>query len=145
MSTFLRNFWEKHGTLFLIILAAALFFVVAFKLGQLEKESESAAKINIVLAEKKESPPTELRAKVIEETLERKNIENNIDITTSDKINNQTTAENECAFIASKNSTKYHLPNCSNATRIKDSNKICFASEEEAKSKGYERAKCCFK
>ncbi len=145
MSTFLKNFWEKHGSLVLIILAISLFFVVAFKIGQLEKESEGAAKINITLAEKKEVAPVDLRAKVIEEALERKNIENNIDATENSEATSGVIDDKECAFAASKNSTKYHLPNCSNAIRIKDSNKICFSSEEEAQAKGYERAKCCFK
>ncbi len=49
----------------------------------------------------------------------------------------------ECAFVGSKNSNKYHFPYCSYAKRIKEENRVCFSSEEEAKSKGYVPAGCC--
>ena len=42
-----------------------------------------------------------------------------------------------CAFVGSRNSDKYHLPKCSSAKRIKPENLVCFASEEDAKKKGY--------
>jgi hypothetical protein len=145
MSTLIRHFWQKHGSTVLAIVAVALIFVVAFKTGQLQKEAEGAAKINITLAEKKEATPADERARVIEETLERKGIENELEVLAAQKPNEPAIEKVECAIVASKNSTKYHLPNCKNATRIKDSNKVCFSSEEEAKSKGYEQAKCCFK
>lgn len=51
----------------------------------------------------------------------------------------------ECAFVASKNSTLYHISTCSTANRIKPENKVCFSSEEEAQQKGFKRAKDCFK
>lgn len=145
MSTLIGDFWQKHGGTVLAIVAVALIFVVAFKTGQLEKEAEGAAKINITLAEKKEVAPADERAKVIGEVLERKGIENELEVLAGQKTNEPATEKVECAIVASKNSTKYHLPNCKNAIRIKDSNKVCFSSEEEAKSKGHEQAKCCFK
>jgi hypothetical protein len=43
-----------------------------------------------------------------------------------------------CVFVGSKNSDKYHLPACSFAKRIKPENRVCFASEEDAKAKGYQ-------
>ncbi len=45
--------------------------------------------------------------------------------------------EGKCAFIGSKNSTLYHLPTCAPAKRIKETNKVCFASKEAAEAKGY--------
>lgn len=42
-----------------------------------------------------------------------------------------------CVFVGSKNSDKYHLPTCSWARRIKPANRVCFSSEEDARSKGY--------
>ena len=47
------------------------------------------------------------------------------------------------AFVASKNGTKYYLPTCSGANRIKEENKIWFASIEEARSQGYTPAANC--
>lgn len=47
------------------------------------------------------------------------------------------------AYVASKNSDKYHLPWCSGAQRIKEANKIWFASKEEAEAAGYLPAGNC--
>lgn len=54
-----------------------------------------------------------------------------------------TKAEKEGSIIASKNGSKYHFPWCVGAARIKESNKIWFSSEKEAKSAGYTPAKNC--
>jgi hypothetical protein len=40
-------------------------------------------------------------------------------------------------YVASKNGTKYYLPTCGTAKRIKDENKVWFASKEQAASAGY--------
>lgn len=46
-------------------------------------------------------------------------------------------------YVASKNGTKYYLPWCGGAARIKEENKVWFASKEEAEAKGYEPAANC--
>lgn len=43
-----------------------------------------------------------------------------------------------CPYVGSKNSDKYHIPSCSYAKRILPANRVCFASEEEAKQQGYQ-------
>jgi|SRR3989344_1912346 len=58
-------------------------------------------------------------------------------LTTNSKIDSQ--------IIASKNSTVYHFSWCSGAQRIKAENKIVFASEQEAQSRGYSLASNCKK
>jgi hypothetical protein len=56
------------------------------------------------------------------------------------------TADNQkCAYVASKNSDKFHLPTCRYAQNIKTENKVCFSSKEEAESRGFQGAKCCIK
>lgn len=60
----------------------------------------------------------------------------------SDGIN---TPQANCAYLGSKNSNKYHLPNCQYAKRIKQGNIVCFTSENEAKLKGYLPDKGCIK
>jgi len=50
-----------------------------------------------------------------------------------------------CAYVGSKNSTKYHLPTCQWAKRIKPENIVCFKDENEAKLKGYLPDKNCIK
>lgn len=47
------------------------------------------------------------------------------------------------SLVASKNGTKYYLPSCSGANRIKDENRIWFATAEEARENGYEPAANC--
>ena len=49
----------------------------------------------------------------------------------------------EGAYVASKNSTKYHLPWCGSAKRIADKNKIWFASKAEAEATGRTPAANC--
>lgn len=45
---------------------------------------------------------------------------------------------NDCQFVGSKNSDKYHSPDSASAKRIKKENIVCFDSEEEALEEGYE-------
>ena len=45
--------------------------------------------------------------------------------------------------VASKNGTKYHLPNCSGAKNIKSENLITFSSRVEAETAGYQKAANC--
>jgi len=49
----------------------------------------------------------------------------------------------EGKYVASKNGTKYHLPWCASAKRIKEENKIWFDSVEEAQKAGYAAAANC--
>ena len=49
-------------------------------------------------------------------------------------------------FVASKSGTKYHALHCSGSKTIKETNKIFFATEDEAQAAGYTRsANCTFK
>ncbi len=47
----------------------------------------------------------------------------------------------ECLYVGSKNSNKYHLPDCKWAKRIKPENLVCYHSEEEVKD--LEKCKTC--
>lgn len=44
----------------------------------------------------------------------------------------------DCQFVGSKNSDKYHSPTSGSAKRILPENIVCFGSEEEAEAEGYE-------
>lgn len=46
-------------------------------------------------------------------------------------------------YVASKNGTKYYLATCSGAKRIKDENKVWFATVEDAKASGRTPASNC--
>jgi hypothetical protein len=51
--------------------------------------------------------------------------------------------EGRDTFVASKSGTKYYLPSCSGAARIKEENKVWFSSAGEAAAAGYEPAANC--
>ena len=59
------------------------------------------------------------------------------------KMTNTSASTGIGKVVASKNGTKYYLPNCSSVKRIKEENKIWFASIEEAKQAGYSPAANC--
>lgn len=46
-------------------------------------------------------------------------------------------------YVASKSGTKYYLPTCAGANRIKEENKVWFATAGEARAKGLEPAANC--
>lgn len=52
-------------------------------------------------------------------------------------INNTVPSSGSCPLVGSRNSNKYHVVTCAVVKRIKPENKICFASEDEAKKRGY--------
>jgi hypothetical protein len=47
------------------------------------------------------------------------------------------------AYVASKGGTKYYLPSCSGVSRIREENKVWFATVQEALSAGYTAAANC--
>lgn len=59
--------------------------------------------------------------------------------------NNGTTSNSTTAhtYVASANSNKFHESSCSQAHRIKDSNKITFSSKDEAINAGYSPCSIC--
>lgn len=52
-------------------------------------------------------------------------------------------AQKTCAFVGSKNSTKYYPPTCSHAKRVSPKNLRCFVTEGDAISAGYTRSVTC--
>jgi hypothetical protein len=46
-------------------------------------------------------------------------------------------------YVASKSGTRYYLPSCSGVSRIKEENKVYFATKEEAERAGLKPAANC--
>lgn len=46
-------------------------------------------------------------------------------------------------YVASKSGTKYYLPNCSGVARIKEANRVWYATKEEAEVVGLTPAAAC--
>jgi hypothetical protein len=57
--------------------------------------------------------------------------------------NTELTNKIEGGYVASKSGTKYHLPWCSGAQRIKEENKVWFSTKESAEAAGYAPAANC--
>jgi hypothetical protein len=55
----------------------------------------------------------------------------------------KTVSASEGQFVASKNGTKYYLPSCSGVSKIKEENKVYFASAADAQAAGYSAAANC--
>ena len=47
------------------------------------------------------------------------------------------------AYVASKSGTKYYLPSCSGVSKIKEENRVWFASVAQAQAAGYTAAANC--
>ena len=136
------QFWLKHEQKIVlavgIVLVAAISFEAGFLHGQKNKqESVVVNKAATAEAASASSFPTQAQTS---------NPNNSSANSKPASIENIATADNQkCAFVASKNSNKYHLPTCRYAQNIKPENKVCFSSKEEAESRGFQGAKCCIK
>lgn len=49
------------------------------------------------------------------------------------------------AFVGNKDSKTFHKAGCSAASKIKDTNKVTFASQAEAEKAGFKACKTCMK
>jgi hypothetical protein len=58
-------------------------------------------------------------------------------------VSTEVAAPTTGTYVASKSGTKYHLPDCSGAKRIKEENKVWFETKEQAAAAGYTPASNC--
>lgn len=131
------SFWEKYE--YKIILAAGfvLVAVISFEAGALK-----GAKIQQkpIIIEKPAGCPQNQENSSQDPAGSQKSAQ------VEPKAENGTnTQPQNCAFVGSKNSNKYHLPTCRYAKGIKLENKVCFSSTDEAQSRGYLPDKNCIK
>ena len=56
---------------------------------------------------------------------------------------NSTISSSQGNYVASKNGSSYHRPDCPGAKQIKEENRIVFQTAEEARSAGYKPAGNC--
>jgi hypothetical protein len=114
---------SQNGRNIYVILIIVLVSLASFGLGRLSKIEEGRPPVNIInrntipaIANTAISPTPNIGEEVRE-------------------INEQ--------YVASKNGSKYHLPWCSGAQRIKEENKIWFETKEEAERASYSPAANC--
>jgi hypothetical protein len=135
----IKDYWLKYGEKVVITIGIVLIALASFEAGFLkgQKNQNDPIELNQAVCpacpKAKESASSSLNDSAPQQTPRSK-------VDTQPNIDSQ-----KCAFVASKNSNKYHLATCQFAQKIKPENKICFSSKEEAESRGYQGAKCCIK
>ncbi len=130
----LKNGWTAHTREIMLFAGVLLVGIIGFELGVVEGQSRVSAPLVIEVPTNPAVPEKTSGASAA-------------DTTKQPLPNGKTSSSNQsaaaldptstCRFVGSKNSDKYHLPTCSFAKRIKPENRVCFASEDEAKAKGY--------
>jgi len=80
---------------------------------------------------------------ILIKNLERANVENLIPEQDKRIIQKENQGDIKGAVVGSKNSDKYHLPDCPGAKQISEQNKIWFNSIKEAEKAGYKPATNC--
>ena len=143
----IKNFWEKNDYKILVTLALLLVSVVSFNAGRTYENNIQPAEITLSLNQAPlfASNPRQEKIVALGEAVERNgSIRKKIDPSLIDAQANDS-GQKECAFVGSKNSDKYHLPNCRHAANIKKENLVCFSSRKEAEEQGYKAASCCIK
>jgi hypothetical protein len=131
----MQGFMDRYHKIFLTI-SSTLLVAVAFYTGFLEGKRTS------------DTQPVTLSCK--DDVLDKLSIplENIIKPSTANAQNAAPAASAEATarqggkYMGSKNGTKYYLPTCSSAKRIKPENYIWFPSAEEAQIQGYTAGKC---
>jgi len=135
--TIIKKFWSRYEIKIVLVIGFILIAGLSFEVGFLKNHE---LKQNPLIIEK----PIESQ---IASSSSNKNTPKAQKLAQdTKKSSSETIASNQnCAYVGSKNSNKYHLPTCSYAKRIKPENLVCFSSQDEAKSKGYVPDKHCIK
>lgn len=133
----IKHFWLKYGEKIILATGIVLIALVSFEAGFLKGQKNQKEPVEVNQATCAPCPKSEGNS-----TSANNNPQQNNQNKTGIQSNNE---NQKCAFVASKNSNKYHLASCQWAQKIKLENKICFSSAEEATSRGYQGAKCCIK
>lgn len=134
----IKTLFLKYEPKIILVVGFVLVSAISFEAGYLK--GKSAPESPIIVEKPAQSPkidPGSLKVMgVADKAGEGKSTPENANLDKS--IQN-------CILVGSKNSTKYHRADCQWAKRIKPENRVCFSSEEEAKSKGYQPDKGCIK
>lgn len=134
----LKIFWEENGQKALLVLAAGLICLVAYRAGQTAERNRQSSQVSVSLTRPESSNPQKDKVQLIE-----KLAESSLPKTEGEAGTTNVSEEKSCQFVGSKNSNKYHLPTCRYAANIKPENKRCFVSQQEAEAAGYVTASCC--
>jgi aryl-alcohol dehydrogenase-like predicted oxidoreductase len=130
--------WLKNEKKIVLAVGIILIAAISFEAGYLQGQKN---KNDSIVINKVESSDI----KYDNQSNKNATLDNSPAVQTTSQPENQKISNQACAYVASKNSDKYHLPTCRYAQNIKPENRVCFSSKEEAESKGFVGAKCCIK
>ncbi len=142
----LKNFWKNNEQK--IVLAVAMIFlaIISFEVGALKGQGWKQSPLIIEkpehtlveeIAKMRDNRNSHLTTELFASSSNLASANNSFDDNLSTK-----NEQKNCVFVASKNSKKYHKTDCRWSKRILEKNRICFKSEEDAKSKGFVPASC---
>jgi len=132
------SFWSKYGQHILFLLIMGLTFYLGFRLGEIKQENNT--KINLVVNDLKNANPRAEKINTMATALQRQGVD--LKLSSEEAIKDSTPKE-DCLFVASRKSHKFHTADCKYGKNIKPTNKVCFKNKKEAKNKGYIPAKGC--
>lgn len=135
MKAELKEFLAKYESKIILILGFILVSAVSFEVGIIKssKISQKPVIIEKLAAESSESQNNNVQ-EASNSAQEGQNVDSSI-----------AKPEQNCAYVGSKNSNKYHLPSCRWAKNIKPENVACFKDKNDAESRGYLPDKNCIK
>lgn len=133
----LQNFWEKYEVKIVLVVLFCLISAISFEFGALQGQKWQQKPLII-------EKIVENRGEAVDGAQNPPKAPNLPQEAGKAKAGENIPSQN-CAFVGSKNSNKYHLPSCRWAKQIKPENIVCFASAEAASQKGYQSDKNCVK
>lgn len=139
----IKDFWLEYGEK--VILAAGVILVagISFEAGYLKGQKNQKEPVEVNQAACAPCPEKKYSANGAESADSKTNDAKTA--STGENSGKSTAKKQSCAYVASKNSDKYHLASCQWASKIKPENKVCFSSVDEAQKRGLQPAKCCIK
>lgn len=137
MKTEIINFLRNNETKIVLIFGFILIAGLSFEAGLLQ--GKKAENQSIVIENASQEAKNELGATPIQQSV-------NQSISAQNTLQKASLAPSQnCTYVGSKNSNKYHLPTCRWAKQIKPENIVCFKDAEDAAAKNYIPDKNCIK
>jgi hypothetical protein len=133
---FVKSYQERCLFIVVVILVA----LISFRAGGLREKESQSSDIKISINEGTNLTEEEKKLLALGTAVQRKGLADETQVLGENKT--VKSIEN-CNFIGSKNSDKYHTPDCHWSEKIKEENRVCFETIEEARGKGYQAAGCC--
>lgn len=127
----IKKFWIEHELKIILAIGLILIASVSFESGYLK--GKTAQNSSIVVEKPAEgqnlSPEAASGSPVAAQNSAQE---------TKISADGSNIPHQNCAYVGSKNSNKYHLPTSRCAKQIKPENVVCFTSADDATAKGYQ-------